>query len=105
VANPVVAVNLYPLAPRSGGALRVWNIRPDDACRRRCGTVRSGYPYQVDWLRDREFLDLEVRDGWLVLMNGGLVHGVTGYDRADDGRLLINFFLGSLDERTVIHWV
>jgi hypothetical protein len=104
----VIAVNLYLNVPLGGGALRIWNICPDDNARIAFDTQHKGYPYPVEALAEVSSLDLTPATGSVVLMNGGLIHAVTGYDKAigqDDPRLIVNFFMGCLDEKTIVHWV
>lgn len=105
--RPVVAVNVYPEVPARGGYVRVWNVDPDDATRRRCGTEHSGYYYPERSLDGYEFVDAAPRSGDVLLLNARLVHAVAGYPD-DPGvaarRLSVNFLMGRLDDRTVVYW-
>lgn len=105
----VVAVNVYPVVPREGGVLRVWNLLPDDVVRERLGVAHSGYPYPSDMLRDCASLDVELGRGDLIVMNGGMVHAVSAPvpDEGSTGpdRLSMNFFLGYMNRNTIVYWV
>jgi len=109
--HTVVAVNFYPRVPAGGGLLRLWNIIPTQEAREKLGIACTGYPIPEDLLTSFDSLDINVDSGSLVMMNGGLVHAVTGYplekdnNRQDQVRLMFNFFMGYSDESTVVHWV
>ncbi|MEV2241728.1 hypothetical protein [Micromonospora sp. NPDC049891] len=106
--NTVVAVNIYPKVPKPGGDLRFWNLIPDDSSRLALGIEHTGYPYPPEALEQLPYLDVSVETGDIAIANGGLIHAVGGYgmdaDRAGE-RLIINFFLGHVTPRTVVHWV
>jgi hypothetical protein len=107
-SNVVLAVNIYPRVPQTGGLLRLWNILPDDDCRGRLGIEATGFPYPVSDLADFDHLDIPLESGSIAIINGGLIHAVTGYSTAgavDRERLLINLFVGRLSPDTVVHWV
>jgi hypothetical protein len=104
----VIAVNIYPSVPRGGGTLKVWNIIPDHDTRVKFGALHTGYPYPVESLTDIQSLEFAPASGSIVLMNGGLMHAVTGYGEGTsphEPRLLVNFFMGDIDEHTMVHWV
>jgi hypothetical protein len=104
----VIAVNIYPNVPRGGGALKVWNVIPDHDTRVKFGALHTGYPYPVESLNGIQSLEFSPASGSIVLMNGGLVHAVTGYSEGTslhEHRLLVNFFMGDIDEHTMVHWV
>jgi hypothetical protein len=104
----VIAVNIYPNVPRGGGTLKVWNIIPDHDTRVKFGTLRTGYPYPVESLMDSHSLEFAPASGSIVLMNGGLIHAVTGYGEGTsprEPRLLVNFFMGDIGDHTMVHWV
>lgn len=105
----IVAVNLYISMPPSGGELRVWNILPNDSCRRRLGIEDRGHPYPPETLQGYDSKLISIQPGDCVLFNGALVHGVHGAgehapERPDDARLILTFFVGFQDERSVIWW-
>jgi hypothetical protein len=105
----VVAVNVYPVVPREGGALRVWNLLPDDKFRETLGIEHSGYPYPSEMLRHSASLDVELGTGDLIAMNGGMVHAVSApvpdEDSTGPARLSMNFFLGYINRNTIVYWV
>lgn len=107
--HTVVAINVYPVVPRQGGVLRVWNLLPDDGVRESLGIASSGYPYPLDMLRGHASLDVELERGDLIVMNGGMVHAVSApvvkEGSAGPARLSMNFFLGYIDRNTIVHWV
>lgn len=108
-SNTIVAVNIYVNVPAGGGELKLWNVIPDSDTREEFAASGTGYPYPPEALSAFTSLRVPLQSGDMVLMNGGLVHAVIGYkDRAnwpDGDRLVINFFMGYIDERTVIHWI
>jgi hypothetical protein len=107
--HTVVAVNIYPVVPREGGVLRVWNHTPDDVARKSLGVAHSGYPYPSNLLRECTSLDVELEAGDLVLMNGEMVHAVTApipdEVSTSPARLSMNFFLGYMNRDTIVYWV
>lgn len=106
--HTVVAVNIYPhVHPRSGRYLQIWNIQPDDACRRRLNLQHTGYPYSEAHLAEIESMVVTVNTGDVCLFNGGQVHAVVGeLDelRLHERRLLITFFMGLRDDSTAVWW-
>ncbi len=105
----VVAVNMYPSIPPGGGRLKIWNVIPDDTSRIRVGAQNTGYPYPLEELANLTAIEITPEPGSIVIMNGGLVHAVTGYEDLinlnTDIRLLINFFAGWINPTTMVHWV
>jgi len=104
----VIAVNIYPNVPRGGGTLRIWNIIPNHDTRVRFGVQHTGYPYPTESLTDIESLEFAPASGSIVLMDGALIHAVTGYGEGTSSReprLLVNFFMGEIDRQTMVHWV
>jgi hypothetical protein len=104
----VIAVNLYPNVPAGGGLLRIWNLVPNDEMRTKFGTRHTGFPYPIEAVSGVQSIELSPSTGSVVLMNGGLMHAVTGYKEMltqDNPRLIINFFVGSIDPGTTVYWV
>ena len=104
-----VAVNLYVSMPEVGGEVEIWNICPNDDCRRRLGIEHRGHPYPPESLRRHNSILLRVRSGDCVFFNGGLVHAVRGAGVLDDNslgdaRINLTFFTGIKDDETIIWW-
>ena len=108
VRSVVLAINLYPQVPPGGGVLRVWNVILDHESRIRLGIATTGYPIPADLLSEFNYLDIRVSSGSLLLMNGGLVHAVTGYPEVGQEpgpqRLIVNSFMGYMDSTTAVYW-
>lgn len=105
--SDVVALNVYPRNPTGSGALRVWNVRPSEECRRDLGVAHTGYPYPPDLLAPFDDLLIEIESGDACLVAGSLVHAVLGdsVDRhPEQRRLLITFFSGQIDAETAVWW-
>jgi hypothetical protein len=96
----VCAVNMC-LANGAGGRLVIWNVRPDDATRERLGVKYTGFSYPPSELTGFKELYLSVRAGDIYVFNGAYVHAV----EANQGvRANLSFFMGILDEGTVVTW-
>jgi hypothetical protein len=96
----VCAVNMC-LANGTGGRLVIWNVRPDEATRERLGIRYTGFSYPPSELIGIKELRLDVRAGDIYVFNGAYVHAV----EANSGvRASLSFFIGMLDERTVVTW-
>lgn len=100
VAHEVCAVNMC-IEHQQGGRLVVWNIRPDDDCRRRLGLVYTGFPYPHDALDDVDELRLDIHEGDVYVFNGGHVHAV---DTTVGHRTNVSFLIGYKDDQTVVTW-
>ncbi len=101
--HEVIAVNFYPSMPIHGGDLRIWNYKPTVEEKHQAGLERTGYPYCESMLVDKEYWDLGVSEGDLLLINGGYVHGVTR--QSDEGRrVLLHAFLGFTTENDALWW-
>jgi hypothetical protein len=96
----VCAVNMC-LANDGGGRLVLWNVRPDDASRKRLGIEFTGFPYPVADLAGFDELRVDVHAGDVYVFNGAYVHAV----EANQGkRTNIAFFMGFRNSRTVLTW-
>ena len=89
--------------------MEIWNICPNDDCRRRLGIEHRGHPYPPELLRGHNSILLRVRQGDCVFFAGGLVHAVRGAGVPDDdslgeARINITFFTGIKDDETIIWW-
>lgn len=103
VRRAVVAINFYPSMPDQGGDLRIWNYRPTHEEKVAAGLEKTGYPYGSDLIEGKDYWDLGVREGDLVLIDGGYVHGVTR--QSDTGkRLLLHAFCGLVGAQDAVWW-
>lgn len=96
----VCAVNMC-LANGEGGRLVIWNVRPDEATRERLGVKYTGFPYPSSGLTEFKELRLDVRAGDIYVFNGAYVHAV---EVSFGVRANLSFFIGILDEKTVVTW-
>ncbi len=100
-----VALNFYARMPPAGGELRVWNVRPSQACKVELGVLGRGYPYPASALTDLEHIDVRPEPGDLVLLNGSFLHAVLGWEGDARQRVLYNGFAGATpDGCTVLRW-
>lgn len=102
----VFAVNLYVRNPQSHGQLKIWNIQPDLASRRRLGVEHSGYPYPAAALQLYADITVPLEGGDLCIINGNLVHAVLcrHYANLTQERLLLTFFMGFNTAGELIVW-
>jgi hypothetical protein len=101
--HEVVAVNFYPSMPQHGGDLRIWNYKPTMTEKLDAGLEKTGYPYAEPLLADKEYWDLGVSTGDLLLLNGGYVHGVTR--QSNEGRrVLLHAFVGFVNDNDAVWW-
>jgi hypothetical protein len=102
----ILAVNLYISVPPQGGQLRLWNGVLSSEDRKDIGIDGYGYPYPPHLVEALPHFDIDVASGSLVIINGALPHAVLGYHTPPtDLRLVINFFVGEIDDTTVVTWV
>ena len=89
------------LANGPGGRLVVWNVRPDEATKERLGITHTGFSYPPSELVGFSEIRLDVRPGDIYVFNGAYVHAVEANQAM---RANVSFFIGMLDERTVVTW-
>lgn len=86
------------------GWLTVWNLRPDEATRKRLGVQYTGSPYATEWLTGIDQLLLDVRPGDIYLFNAGHVHAVEPVRDPGASRVTLSGILGFADDKTVVSW-
>ncbi|MCV6546996.1 MAG: hypothetical protein OIF56_06900 [Cohaesibacter sp.] len=102
--NALGAVNIC-LANGQGGALRIWNVLPDDKARHDLGLEVTGSPYPETLLNAYSYLDIEIRPGDLYVFDGRYVHAVTQlHDGAKQIRATLAFLLCHKGEHETIQW-
>lgn len=101
--NPLVAVNVC-VENTGGGGLRIWNVIPDEASRRRLGLTDTGSPYPLETLAGHESQLIDIRPGDLYCFNGKAVHAVEAMTGETNRRATIAFLMARLDPATVVYW-
>jgi hypothetical protein len=96
----VCATNIC-LANDVGGHLVLWNVRPDARTRERLGVTYTGFSYPPSALGGFRQLRLDVRQGDIYVFNGAFVHAV---EENRGVRANVSFFIGQIDESTVVTW-
>jgi hypothetical protein len=102
-----MAVNMYISMPHTGGELCLWNLRPDHEFRRRYGVEDRGHPYPPDAVDGYPSMVIAVKPGDCLVFDGSFVHAVNSAPSPSgphDSRLILTFFVGFKDDRTVVWW-
>lgn len=102
-AHQICALNIC-LENGAGGALRVWNVQPDEAAKRRLGTEYTGSPYPVAELEGIESVRLTLEPGDVYTFNGSHVHAVEPSDDPAARRTTASGLYGFVDAQTVVSW-
>ncbi len=87
-----------------GGRLAYWNIRPDQASKRRLGLHYTGHPYPVQALHGIDMLWLEVKAGDVYVFNGAHVHAIERSAEDSQPRTTLAGILGFIDDKTLVSW-
>lgn len=103
VDHHVTALNIC-LENTDGGKLMIWNIRPDEATRRRLGLEHTGVPYPTGELEGVECREVEIRTGDVYVFCGAHVHAVEPNTDRRKRRTTLAGILGFIDEETVVSW-
>ncbi|GAC1445568.1 MAG: hypothetical protein NVSMB52_07120 [Chloroflexota bacterium] len=104
VTNHEVAALNMCLENGSGGRLAIWNIKPDEATRRRLNTYYTGIPYPLETLQQSELLWIDLNPGDVYVFNGSLVHAVESSLEPNSRRTTLSAIFGFVDDRTVVSW-
>ncbi len=96
----VVALNFYASVKTGEGRLRVYDYVPDRDVSEALGLVGTGYPYPLELLWDKSYVELVVEAGDLAVIRGNNVHAVTSTSMS---RIVINGFLTKL-ENELVFW-
>lgn len=99
----MVAVNIC-LENHNCGELYIWNIQPDNKTRAALNIQESGYPYPPYLLVDFERKIIPIRSGDIYCFNGRNIHAVKSKIISDKYRTTITFFMGYIDDNTIIYW-
>ncbi|MGI9279478.1 MAG: hypothetical protein ACR2PX_07600 [Endozoicomonas sp.] len=102
--NALCAVNIC-LENGSGGLLRIWDIRPDDAMREKYNVEFTGSPYPLEAVKGVAFIDVEIRPGDLYAFDGRFVHAVTQLeDKTTSSRSTISYLLSHKGKGETMQW-
>lgn len=101
-AHTVIAHNLCVDATGFGGELTVWNIQPNDECRKHFGVLDTGYPYPPIFLRGVEKFEVKLNAGDMYFMNGCYIHGVKNV--INGNRITAGRFMGFIGNNKVVYW-
>lgn len=99
--STLIALNFYPKAQEGQGALRVFDLKHTTSLAEKAEVTGSGYPYPSEMLKDIKYVDIPVSSGDVVMINGSFIHGVLP---SLTERIVLNSFLGDLDQRNMIYW-
>lgn len=99
----VTALNIC-LENGDGGRLLVWNIQPDDACKRRLGLHYTGSPYPPRMLEGIGRQEIDIHAGDVYVFNGSHVHAVEPNTSGDSRRTTLAGIFGFTDDSTVVSW-
>jgi len=100
VGHDVCAANMC-LTNGEGGRLVIWNVRPDEVTRERLDVKYTGFSYPPSGLAGFSELRLGVGAGDIYVFNGAYVHAV---ETSPATRANLSFFMGFLDDQTVVTW-
>lgn len=99
----VLGVNIC-LQNDNKGKLRCWNFRPTDQIRMQLSLSDSGYPYPPEVLEDIMSIDVPISVGDVYIFDASNVHSVFSEPESEGFRTTISFFLGFINENTVVYW-
>jgi len=99
----MVALNIC-VENNNDGELHIWNIQPDDEARRMLNISETGYPYPSYLLTEINKIICPIQVGDLYCFNGRNIHAVKSKIKSEKYRTTITFFMGYIDEQTIIYW-
>lgn len=99
--NNVMAINFYASADARSGRLRIYDYIPDVATRNQLELQGNGYPYPLEMLEDKSYVELAVETGDMAIINGKYIHAVTS---THSKRVVINCFVSRMSESEYIYW-
>ncbi|MFS2001987.1 hypothetical protein ACEN9F_00045 [Duganella sp. CT11-25] len=100
-ARNITAINFYASSSAGAGCLRIYDYVPDAATRDELNLQGSGYPYPLDLLQGKSYVELAVETGDLAVINGRYVHAVTP---SPSRRVVVNCFLTLTPEGEYVYW-
>jgi hypothetical protein len=100
-ARNIIAVNFYASASVGTGCLRIYDYIPDIVTRDGLNLQGSGYPYPLELLRDKSYVELAVDTGDMAVINGRYIHAVTP---SPARRVVVNCFLTLTPEGEYVYW-
>ena len=101
--HEMVAVNMC-LENFNDGELVMWNIQPNDATRKKLNIEETGYPYPAYLADDYEKITIPIQVGDIYCFNGRNIHAVYSKLKTERFRTTITFFMGFIDNQTIIYW-
>ncbi len=99
----MIAVNIC-LDNYNDGHLYIWNIQPDDQARAALNIEETGYSYPLHLVEDFNKIVMPIRAGDLYCFNGRNIHAVKSKFTSKHYRTTITFFMGYIDDNTIIYW-
>lgn len=100
-ARNIMAINFYASASAGDGCLRIYDYIPDTATRDKLNLQGSGYPYPLDLLQGKTYVELAVETGDIAIINGRCIHAVTP---SPARRVVVNCFLTLTPECEYVYW-
>ncbi|MFP5023470.1 2OG-Fe(II)-dependent halogenase WelO5 family protein [Pseudonocardia phyllosphaerae] len=97
-----MSFNICVRSDGSGGAVRVWDLRPSPTTRRSLGLHDTGYPYPAEFVEDIPHTTIVLEPGDSYFLNASFLHGV---EPVVGERITAGRFVGlSDDDHRVMFW-
>jgi hypothetical protein len=100
-AKNVMAINFYASADAVSGRLRIYDYIPDTSTRDRLELQGNGYPYPLDLLENKTYIELAVETSDMAIINGKYIHAVTS---TRSKRVVINCFVAQMSSSEYVYW-